>query len=210
MAGLRSTQPGATVTNPDHREAMFHAYDHAADVVAGVNPDQLESPTTCPDYDVAALVDHLVGAGHRAVALGRGESPGGDEFPHVELSDAPEQLRRAGQEARAAWSDDARLVATVTMPWGETYSGSTLVDMYLVELATHAWDLAAATDQLDQLDSDLATNALVGAHSMLKPEYRNAMGDGSPFGSEVQAPTDSSPWERLAAFMGRQPRPASR
>ncbi|NNN09569.1 MAG: hypothetical protein HKL85_10310 [Acidimicrobiaceae bacterium] len=90
---------------------------------------------------------------------------------------------------------------------------STLVDTYLAELATHAWDLAAATDQLeqlDQLDSDLATTDLFGVHAMLKPEYRNQMGKGSPFGSEVQAPTDSSPWERLAAFMGRQPRSASR
>jgi hypothetical protein len=29
-----------------------------------------------------------------------------------------------------------------TMPWGEEYTGATLVDMYLAELATHAWDLA--------------------------------------------------------------------
>jgi hypothetical protein len=33
------------------------------------------------------------------------------------------------------------------MPWGEVYNGSTLVDMYLAELATHAWDLAISTGQ---------------------------------------------------------------
>ena len=31
------------------------------------------------------------------------------------------------------------------MPWGEEYTGATLVDMYLAELAAHAWDLARAT-----------------------------------------------------------------
>ncbi|MHB8328593.1 MAG: TIGR03086 family metal-binding protein, partial [Acidimicrobiales bacterium] len=207
---IPSTRQGVTMTSPDRRPALFQAFEHAADVVAGVEPGQLGLPSACPEYDVAALVDHLVGAGHRAVALGRGETPTGDEFPHVELADAPEQLRRAGKEAQAAWSDDARLAATITMPWGETYTGSTLVDMYLAELATHAWDLAAATDQLSALHTELAVTALDGARSMLKPEYRNLMGDGSPFGTEVQAPVEATAWERLAAFMGRQPRSTPR
>ncbi|MGH9064689.1 MAG: hypothetical protein ACRDZQ_07905 [Acidimicrobiales bacterium] len=92
------------------------------------------------------------------------------------------------------------------MPWGETYTGATVVDMYLAELAAHTWDLAAATDRLDRLDSDLAGVAIDGARSMLQPEYRS-MGEGSPFGAEVEAPPDATAWERLAAFMGRQPRP---
>jgi uncharacterized protein (TIGR03086 family) len=195
-----------TMTTTDRRSALFQAYDLAADVVAAVADDQLGRPTHCPEYDVATLVDHLVGAGHRAVALGRGESPGSDEFPHVELADAPEQLRHAGRDAQAAWSDDARLAATVTMPWGERYTGATLVDMYLAELTTHTWDLAGATNQLGQLDADLAPTALEGAHAMLKPEYRNLIATGSPFGAEVEAPADATDWDRLAAFMGRQPR----
>jgi len=73
----------------------------------------------------------------------------------------------------------------MTTPWAETYTGSTLVDMYLAELATHTWDLAVATDQRDRLDDALAAAALDAARDMLKPEYRNAMGTGSPFGSEV-------------------------
>ena len=190
----------------DHRADLVRHYRHAADLVAGVSPDQLGRATPCPEYDVATLVDHLVGAGWRAVALGRGEQPTGEEFPHVELADAPEQLRRAGKEAEAAWSDDARLTDTVTMPWGETYTGATLVNMYLAELAAHTWDLASATGQLGQLDADLAGPALDGARAMLKPEYRDLMGTGNPFGAEVDAPADASDWERLAAFMGRQPR----
>jgi uncharacterized protein (TIGR03086 family) len=197
------------MTISDHRLALFQAYEQAAAVVEGVEPVQLGGPTPCPDYDVATLVDHLVGAARRAVALGRGETPTGEEFPHVELAAAPAALRSAGREAQAAWSDDARLGAMLTMPWGETYSGTTLVDMYLAELAAHAWDLAVATDQLGRLDCDLAGTALDGARAMLKPEYRNRMGEGSPFGSEVPAPGDATAWERLAAFMGRQPRPAS-
>jgi uncharacterized protein (TIGR03086 family) len=92
------------------------------------------------------------------------------------------------------------------MPWGEEYTGSTLVDMYLVELAAHAWDLARATGQLDKLDPSLARPALDGARAMIKPKYRNTVGPGAPFAVEVPLPPGADDWERLAAFMGRDPR----
>ncbi|MGH9105182.1 MAG: TIGR03086 family metal-binding protein [Acidimicrobiales bacterium] len=194
------------VPNADHRAALVSSFANAAGIAAGVRSDQLSGPTPCPGYDVSVLVDHMVGAGWRAVALGKGESPGNAKSPHVELADVPGRLRRAGKEAEDAWSDDARLTATVTMPWGETYPGATTVDMYLTEMATHAWDLAAATGQLERLSPELAPVALEAARAMLKPEHRDAMGPGNPFAAEVPAPAGATAWERLAAFMGRPPR----
>lgn len=193
-------------TTTDRRPFLVRSYAHAAAVAAGVRPDQLGTPTPCSQLDVAGMVDHLVGAGWRAVALGRGEAPTGAEFPHVELADAPLQLRSAGADAEQAWAGDDSLTATTAMPWGETYTGATLVDMYLTEMATHAWDLAAATGQLRSLDPALAGPALDAAHAMLKPEYRDIEGPGRPFGQEVAPPADATPWEELAAFMGRHAR----
>ena len=92
------------------------------------------------------------------------------------------------------------------MPWGEEYTGATLVDMYLAELAAHAWDLARATGQLHKLDPSLALPALEGARAMIKPRYRNMVEPGAPFGAEVHPAPDADDWERLAAFMGRDPR----
>jgi uncharacterized protein (TIGR03086 family) len=194
------------VVSPDRRPSLFQAYEHAAEMVAGVQPNQLANPTSCPQFDVGTLIDHLVGAAHRAAAMGRGEVPTDGQFPHVELAQAPAELRAAGQDARTAWADAARLQATVTMPWGEVYDGATVVDMYLTELATHTWDLAAATDQLARLDADLARPALDGARAMLRPEYRDLLEVGSPYGLEIPAPGNATSWEQLAAFMGRQPR----
>jgi uncharacterized protein (TIGR03086 family) len=190
----------------DRRSALIRSYDTAAGVLSNIDPGQLSAPTPCPKFDVAALVDHIVGAGFRAAELGEGKQPAGDEFPHVDLSDAAGELRRAAKQAEAAWSDDSSLTRTVTMPWGEVYTGETLVNMYLAEIATHAWDLASATGQMSRLDSAVTREALEGARAMLKPEYRNLMEPGSPFGSEVEAPSDATDWEALAAFMGRQPR----
>lgn len=193
------------MSGTDHRADLVRSYEQAVHVVAGVRPDQLRGATPCPEYDVATLVDHLVGAAWRAAGLGRGVEPTGAEFPHVELSDAPDQLRQAGKEAEAAWADDSRLAATITMPWGEVYDGVTLVNMYLAELAAHSWDLAAATGQLSRLDPTLASAALDGAKAMLKPEYRDLMGKGSPYGAEVSPPANATDWDRFAAFMGRPP-----
>jgi uncharacterized protein (TIGR03086 family) len=195
------------LADPDRRNTLLASYENAAVIVSAIEPEQLAHPTPCPKYDVAALIDHLVEAGHRAAALGRGQSPPpGDDSSHVELSNAPAQLRRAAKEAAEAWGDDSALSSRFAMPWGEEYTGATLVDMYLAELATHAWDLAQSTGQLDRLDPSLAVPALDGARAMIKPEYRDMVEPGVPFGAAVPPPPGANNWERLAAFTGRDPR----
>ena len=159
----------------DRRRTLPDSYENAATIVSGIRAEQLGDSTPCPKYDVAGLIDHVVEAAHRAAALGRGQTPpAGDDSARVVLADAPGQLRRAADEAAAAWGDGSRLLSTFTMPWGEEYTGATLLDMYVAELATHAWDLARATGQLDELSPSLAVPALDGARAMIKPEYRGA------------------------------------
>jgi uncharacterized protein (TIGR03086 family) len=195
------------MADPDRRSTLLDSYENAAVIVSGIVTGELDHPTPCPKYDVAALIDHLVEAGHRAAALGRGQAPPpGDESPHVELSHAPGQLRSAAEQAAEAWGDDCSLSSKYTMPWGEEYTGAYLVNMYLAELAAHAWDLARATEQIDKLDPSLALPALEGARATIKPQYRNMVASGAPYGEEVHPASGADDWERLAAFMGRNPR----
>lgn len=201
-AAMTSTRAGSAPTDTDRRAALTAAYNHAAEVVAGVRAAQLSGPTPCPEYNVATLIDHLVGAGWRAIEIGRGQTPSGEEFPHVDLADAPGQLCEAGAEAPATWTDD-RLAATTTMPWGETYTGATLVDMYLCELMAHSWDLSMATGQTPHCDPTLATAALNAAHAMLRPEYRDMLSTGNPYGAEQPTHHDATTIDRFAAFVGR-------
>jgi uncharacterized protein (TIGR03086 family) len=193
-----------TTTDTDRRPELYKAFEHAAGIIEGVRPGQLAGPSPCAAWDVAELIDHIVFAANRAVVIGRGDAPVETGTPHVELAQAAAEVRRAGKEAAAAWSDGSRLLMQVKMPWGESYPGSVLVDMYLTELATHTWDLAAATGQLERLDPWLAASVIDAAQGMLKPEYRNT--EGSPFGPEVDAPEGATTWERVAAFLGRHPR----
>ena len=192
------------MTDADRRITLLACFENAAVIVSGVVDDELGHPTPCPRYDVAGLIDHLVEAGRRAAALGRGQAPpSGDDSPHVDLADAPLLLRDAADEAARAWSEDAQLKSRYTMPWGEEYTGATLVDMYVSELATHTWDLAYATGQVAKLDRPLALPALEGARAWVKPHYRNMVEPGAPFAAEVSPAPDADDWERLAAFMGR-------
>src|ERR1700735_2891716 len=106
------------MADPDRRSTLLDSYENAAVIVSCIAAVELGRPTPCPKYDVAGLIDHLVEAGHRAAALGRGQAPPpGDESPHVELSDAPGQLRSAAEQAAKAWSDNPRLPLRYTMPW---------------------------------------------------------------------------------------------
>jgi uncharacterized protein (TIGR03086 family) len=195
------------MADSDRRSTLLDSYENAAVIVSGIVADELGQPTPCPKYDVAGLIDHLVEAGYRAAALGRGQAPPpGDESPHVELADAPDQLRSAAEQAAQAWGGDSSLSSRYTMPWGEEFTGAYLVDMYLAELAAHAWDLARATGQIDKLDPSLASPALEGARATIKPQYRNLVEPGSPFGAEVPPAPGADDWERLAAFMGRDAR----
>jgi len=42
--------------------------------------------------------------------------------------------------------------------------------------------------QIDELDPSVAVTALEGARAMIKPEYRDMVEPGSPFGEEVPPP----------------------
>ena len=41
---------------------------------------------------------------------------------------------------------------------------------------------------------------------MIKPQYRNMVEPGAPFGAEVYPTPGADDWDCLAAFMGRDPR----
>ena len=89
------------MVNHDRRSKLLDSYENAAVIVSGIEAGDLRQPTPCRKYDVAGLVDHIVEAGHRAAALGRGQAPPpGDDSPHVELSDPPVSSHAAEDAAQ--------------------------------------------------------------------------------------------------------------
>jgi uncharacterized protein (TIGR03086 family) len=197
------TAPRATQQMPDPRPIHRRAMAQTETIVAAVEPGQLGNPTPCAEYDVRALLSHMIGGLNRVAIAGEG----GDALARpARADDVPDDgwlaaYRAAAARAAAAWTDDAKLDVLVELPWGKI-PGRFAIAGYLQEILTHGWDLAMATGQPTELDPELAAFALAGARRILPPEARGA---DVPFGPVVSVAPNSGPYAQLAAWLGRQP-----
>ena len=196
------------MADPDRRSTLLASYENAAVIVSAIDFERLGHPTPCPKYDVAGLIDHLVEAGHRAAALGRGQAPRRETSPLMSSCPTrPLSYVAPPRRRREAWADEAALSSRFTMPWGEEYTGATLVDMYLAELAAHAWDLARGHRTARQVGPlPRAAGARWGAGHDQTRSTATWSSQEPRSGPEVPPPPGADDWERLAAFMGRDPR----
>jgi uncharacterized protein (TIGR03086 family) len=187
----------------DPREYYARALAQTESIVAAVRPVQLGDPTPCTDFDVRALLSHIVGGLKRTAVVGEG----GDVSAIPVMADGvPDDgwlaaYRAASARATAAWADDTRLDAAVTVPWG-TMPGRAALSGYVQEVVMHGWDLASATGQQTELDPELAGWVLTLAHRILPPEPRGV--DGIPFGPVIPVPDDAGVYAELAGWLGRK------
>jgi len=185
-------------------ELLRRTFAQSGEVIAQVRPDQLEGPTPCPAFDVRTLVGHLLFAANRVGAAGRRQPMAEDGPAVVGLADgewAP-AFDKAAAEAVSAWEAPGAMEGEIVLPFG-TFPAVVVAQIYVVEQATHAWDLAGAVGARRLLDSALAEEVLAIAQRVILPEYRGA--EPMPFAGEVDAGPVAPAYERLAAFMGRRP-----
>lgn len=212
---------GPTRTIPevpqDPRPLFGRATDIALAVVAGVRPDQLAQPTPCDDFDVRALITHLVEVVQRVAAVGEG----GDPFalPGVADDAGLEVLRSAFADgvtaARQAFADDAHLDAMRSLPWA-TMPGRAHLATYTNELTVHTWDLAAATAQAVRWDAEviaLADRAIRAAFppnrsvvfEALAADLPEHLRGAYPWRDATEPAAGAADIDRLVAYNGRDP-----
>ncbi|MET9496653.1 TIGR03086 family metal-binding protein [Streptomyces sp. NPDC006552] len=185
-------------------ELMAAAAARAVPVVAGIGDGTLAAPTPCAEYDVKALVNHLfqVVEEFRKLAGKQNADFSGTADRVGEGPDWRERFAAAVRELVAAWSApgaDEGTTGAMDMP-------APLVGaMALLDLTVHAWDLARATGQPYEAPPEVVA-PLAGAVAQLSPTARS-MG---VFGEPVAAAADASPFERLLAATGRDPRGGGR
>ncbi|GGO49315.1 hypothetical protein GCM10012287_26370 [Streptomyces daqingensis] len=210
---MNSTSPaqgGGPAADP--RPVFERAARQMASLFEAVRPAQLADPTPCPGFDVGALLSHVVGGTLRIAQVGEGGGPG-EVDPDAEVDSGvsgvaddawPAAYERARERFRAAWADDAKLDAVVTVPWG-TMPGRFALAGSVMEVVTHAWDLAQALGRRAELDAGLAEFALAVAERAVPAETR---GGEVPFGPPVPAPEGADAYDELAAWLGRSWTPA--
>jgi uncharacterized protein (TIGR03086 family) len=187
---------------PADTATLAAVIDKTRTLLAEARPEQRALPTPCPDYDVAALTDHLVGwlrmFAARAAELDYYDDPNSYRCG----TDPAAEFAAAGRQAVAAFQSGA-----ADRPLRMTSSelpGAMVLGMMLVEYIGHGWDLAVATGQPVPYTEVEAQAALDAARAMLIPAYR---GPGKTFGYEVEVSVNASAVDRLVAFIGRDPAP---
>jgi uncharacterized protein (TIGR03086 family) len=171
-------------------------------VIAAIRPDQVELATPCPDWDVRALVRHIVSQDLRNFMISaRGESADWQSPPEELGADWAGDFRERAAALKEVWRA-ADLNRMVTAPGGGEAPLRTRADHQIAELAVHSWDLVRATDAPVALDPALAEHALAWSRTMLRPQFR---GPDKAFGEEVPVSEDAPAYDRLAGWFGRDP-----
>ena len=169
------------------------AYDRTTASVEALTSEDLHRPTPCAEWDVRALVAHIVAGTDGLVAVLRGEEP---DWGKDSLGDDPlAVLRQARDEALAAWSEPGAVeTPSRQMP------GMRVVDFAMADAVAHSWDLAAALGRPFDLPE---------AHAQLVFDRWEDVADTGRqygvFGPRVEVPDDAPVLVRLLGLFGRDP-----
>ena len=170
----------------DEVRVLARAVDQTGDVLDHVHRDALTTQTPCAGWDLATLVDHLVDAPRRFLAMMHGEQ--------VDWSATPPHMDEEWGPAFRVVGDD------LVHAWHE-HSGDAPVsaDWQTAELAIHTWDVARTIGYpVDRLDPEVAERGLAFMRENLAEDDR-----GPAFGPERDVSAGAGPYERIAAYSGR-------
>ena len=175
---------------------LDRARDRALPVVAGITDDDLSKPTPCADYDVRALLDHLL---HVVVEFQKLAAKQDADFSHTP-SYPDWRTRYPAESAKLvdAWGEPG---ATDGISGSMQMPAQTVGELALLDLTVHASDLAQATGRHFEPDPEVLTAVadLVAQMGPMAVEWK-------VFKEPAEAPADASPFERLLAATGRDPR----
>jgi uncharacterized protein (TIGR03086 family) len=186
-------------------EHLRGAFSQSGELIGRVSVDLMDRPTPCPRFDVRTLLGHMLFAADRVAAAGRREplsenSPAPRDVDDAEWGGA---FSQAGAEALEAWGLPEAMNGEIVLPFG-TFPATVVAQIYALEQATHAWDLAVAVGARAELDEELAEALLPEAVQIIRPEYRGP--EPMPFAAVIEVDSRAPAYDRLVAFMGRQPK----
>jgi len=183
------------------RENLFTVVASLQPVVFGVTAEEMNAATPCPDFDVRAVANHMLGTIEAFRRVGTGEP-----------LDPQNPWGTSGANIREQWRDDlSQKLKDYAAAWsrpeaweGDAMDGAmprqVIGDMGLVEVMLHGWDLAKGSGQDVEYD-DAAVDLAIEILEVIGEQGRA----GGAFGPEVEVSGDASPFARMLAKSGRDP-----
>jgi uncharacterized protein (TIGR03086 family) len=184
----------------DTRQLYRRASEGFGERVHAVRDDQWALPTPCGEWDVRAVVNHVVGENRWAVPLFAGGTieEVGDRYDGDLL----------GGDPAVAWDDSAAAAAasvdapgavdrTVHLSFGDVPGHEYAMQLF-ADLLVHGWDLSRAIGADERLDPELV-DACAAWFATVAGSYRA----GGAVGPRVATPPDADPQTVLLADFGR-------
>ena len=168
--------------------------------VHAVGSGQWTHDTPCTEWDVRALVSHVVYENLWIPDLLAGKTVAevGDRYEGDQLGDDPIAVwDRASEAAVAAVSADGAMTATTHLSYGDV-PGADYVREVFTDLAVHGWDLARAIGVDDTIDPAWAQSI----YDELAPKEAELKASGL-WGDTIVPPPDADIQTKLLAVMGR-------
>jgi uncharacterized protein (TIGR03086 family) len=197
---------GHVTSNPDHKTShtatLRSVIGAATAVVDRIAVGQLTGATPCDEWDVRALLNHMVATARMfAVAAEKGHIPDedaravagdvlGTDF-HRAWKDASEQLLQAFEQPEV-------LDKVLSLPFGDT-PGDVAVDLAVLEVGIHSADLAHATRQ-HIADQEPFASVL----TILRTRMTDAWRAPGILDDEQPVPPRASIIDELLAYSGRR------
>ncbi len=181
---------------------LTHAHRAVAALTLGLDRADWARATPCPDWDVAAVVRHLV-AGDRAFSTALGGVPYDLPVVTAEVAEIPDEalpgaLADAGDALRAGLA----AAGPGAFPSGiGPMPAPAIAELRTIEALTHGWDLARATGLPFEAPEDVLERALGASRRLME----RLPADRTPFAPPRPVDEGASAADRLAALLGRDP-----
>ena len=174
----------------------------AADgVIRGIAPEQYSAPTPCDEWDVRELVNHMVFGNWMFARAASGERVRvDDDLPDMVGDDPVVAFRDSADAVVAAWRTPGAAEAICHLPFADL-PGMAAMRIHFKDVVVHTWDLARATGQNDEIDPQLASEALEISRRVVNDEMREL----GAFKPAVDVGDDSPVHHQLVGFLGRTP-----
>src|SRR5690349_13015779 len=184
----------------DLQELYRRACERYGEHVHAIREDQWMGSTPCTEWDVRALVGHLITEVAWVPPLlgGRSVAEIGDDLSgDLTGEDPAASWDRYAPDSIEAVAEPGALDRTVRLTKRELPATDYVSEVF-VDLLIHGWDLARAIGADETLDPE----AVELVYQRMKPHEAELNGSGV-FGSHVDAPEGADPQTQLLAVFGR-------
>jgi uncharacterized protein (TIGR03086 family) len=167
--------------------------------VAAIGEEQWHERTPCADWDVRALVRHLVYEDLWTAELMRGATleEVGDRFDGDLLGDDPKGAWAVAMRDALAAVAEVDLARQVHLSRGPTPAGQYLFELFS-DHVIHGWDLSRGIGADERLDEDMVRVL----YDTLKP-FEDGLKASGVYGPKVEPPAGADLQTKLLAVTGR-------